>query len=94
MTTTTNDLTEVVEKCERLVTRLSATSGIAFKFGYIGNCDGRGYDDRGWYAFAAHPGRVGNADDRIGGYRTSELAELIPVLQGALEMAKVVRQAR
>jgi len=39
--------------------------------GYIGNVT-QGRDDRAWYFFASHPGRVGEAADRWGGTATQE----------------------
>jgi hypothetical protein len=49
-------------------------------FGYIGNCgvDRSGpFDDRSWYIFLPHPGRVGDYSDRVGGYRTRDLARML-----------------
>lgn len=45
--------------------------------GYIGNVYSDGRDDRSWYIFLAHPGRVGGWNDRIGGYPTEERFRLI-----------------
>jgi len=45
--------------------------GTDFSSGYIGNVE-RGRDDRAWYFFAPHPGRVGEAADRWGGCATQE----------------------
>lgn len=49
-------------------------------FGYIGNCgsdrSGR-FDDRSWYIFLPHPGRVGDYSDRLGGYRTQDLGRML-----------------
>lgn len=71
------------EQCRRLVEILADKTGIAWTFGYIGNC-GAGYDDRAWYAFAPHPGRVGTAADRIGGYSTDELESFRTFLRGTI----------
>jgi hypothetical protein len=78
----------------RLVKALGEATGIPFSFGYIGNCEGTPgtpafRDDRSWFAFAAHPGRVGTHSDSIGGYATDSLDQLVPVLQGALALARV-----
>ena len=53
-----------------------------FTSGYTGNC-GTGknaIDDRNWVIFRAHPGRVGTADDCIGGFSTQERYKLLPLL--------------
>src|SRR5262245_7773437 len=49
-------------------------------FGYLGNCGyGRGgwHDDRSWYIFLPHPGRTGTIHDRVGGFRTDDLALML-----------------
>jgi len=49
-------------------------------FGYIGNCgvDRSGpFDDRSWYVFLPHPGRVGTPRDNVGGYRTANLRVML-----------------
>lgn len=49
-------------------------------FGYIGNCgvDRSGhFDDRSWQIFLPHPGRIGTYDDRVGGYSTERLPEML-----------------
>lgn len=92
-TTTAPSLDKVTATCDRLVAALTETTGIEFKLGYIGNCDST-FDNRSWYAFAAHPGRVGTSDDSIGGVSTANLADLIPVLRGALQMARIAKAAR
>jgi hypothetical protein len=49
-------------------------------FGYIGNCgvDRSGpFDDRSWYVFLPHPGRVGGITDRVGGFRTADLPKML-----------------
>lgn len=86
------------EQCQRLTELLTKNTEIDWSFGYLGNSYGiegtMAYqDDRTWYAFAAHPGRVGTTRDRIGGFRTSDLGHLVPVLQGAVALA-IVQSAR
>jgi hypothetical protein len=79
-------------RIRRLVARLSEATGIAFTFGYLGDLSGipgtpAFRDSRTYYVFAAHPGRVGDAGDRIGG--VSDPADLVPLLRGALALATV-----
>lgn len=86
------------DACQRLTELLTKKTGISWTFGYLGNCSGipgtpAFKDDRRWYAFAAHPGRVGTALDSIGGYSTDRLEELATVLHGAVKLA-VVLEAR
>lgn len=49
-------------------------------FGYIGNCGvarwGK-FDDRRWYLFLPHPGRVGTPHDSVGGYSTESLGNMV-----------------
>lgn len=78
------------ENCERIVKRIAEVTGEAWTFGYIGNLTPQ-HDDRGWFAFRPHPGRVGTAADRIGGNGTDDLEALVPVLSGALRMAMMLR---
>lgn len=83
------------ETCQRLVKVLSSKTGIDWTFGYLGNCSGfegaPAYrDDRTWYAFAAHPGRVGTETDSIGGFSTARLEDLVLVLQGAIKLSVVL----
>jgi hypothetical protein len=77
------------ERCRLIVKQLVEATGIEFTFGYIGNLDAWGNDDRCWSAFAPHPGRVGNEGDRIGGYYTEDLDKLVPYLAGALRLARI-----
>lgn len=81
----------------RLVALLSEKTGIAFTFGYVGNTygipDTPAYrDDRIYYVFAPHPGRVGTSRDSIGG--VSDPADLIPILRGAVALAIVQNTSR
>lgn len=78
------------DQCRRIVNLIAEATGEEWTFGYIGNC-GPGYDDRSWSAFRPHPGRIGTASDRIGGYPTAELDKLAPILQGALQMARMLK---
>lgn len=49
-------------------------------FGYLGNVgtdrNGR-YDDRSWYVFLPHPGRVGTTNDSVGGFPTHRLPAML-----------------
>lgn len=83
------------DACQRLVASLSKKTGIAWTFGYLGNTYGLEgtpafQDDRSWFAFAAHPGRVGTALDCIGGFSTDRLGGLVGALQGAVALAVVL----
>lgn len=52
----------------------------SLSFGYIGNVgvDRSGpFDDRSWYVFLPHPGRVGTPADCVGGYRTANLPVML-----------------
>ena len=62
---------ELSAKIEALAAEL-----IGVTFGYLGNCDVcGGWDDRIWYVFLPHPGRVGTYSDRVEVGRTAQLAE-------------------
>jgi hypothetical protein len=74
-------------RLRRTTELLSEVTGITWTVGYIGNCDNR-RDDRSWFLFADHPGRVGTASDRIGGVDTANLNDLALMASGALRMAK------
>lgn len=74
------------ERCRRLVELIAEATGEEWTFGYIGNVDGA-HDDRSWFAFRPHPGRVGTSDDRIGGHSTEDLDGLVEVLT---DMARVL----
>lgn len=50
-------------------------------WGYIGNLE-RGNDDRSWFIFVPHPGRVGQAEDRIGGFTTENRHLLLQIAVG------------
>ena len=84
-------------RIRRLVARLSALTGIAFTYGYLGDVSGipgtPAYrDSRCYYVFAAHPGRVGTDGDRLGGVSNPE--DLVPILRGAVALAHVQATAR
>jgi hypothetical protein len=81
-------ITPLVEQLRAFVKDLAEVSGIDYTFGYIGNLDARFGDDRIWYVFAPHPGRVGTDKDRFGGVRTEQLAELIPLVRQKITQAK------
>lgn len=76
------------DACRSLVATLARVTKADWTFGYIGNC-GPGYDDRVWCAFRAHPGRVGTANDRIGGVSTDRLPALADMLRGAVARARI-----
>jgi hypothetical protein len=78
------------DTCAALVARIADATGDEWTFGYIGDVSRHG-DDRGWFAFRAHPGRVGTAADRIGGHGTADLDKLADVLRGALAMARMLK---
>lgn len=78
---------EVTDRIRRGTARLSELTGIEFRFGYLGNDYGNDTSQRRYYLFASHPGRVGTETDRIGGVADPE--DLLPLLRGALELAKV-----
>ena len=75
------------ERCQRLTERLAHATGEDWTFGYLGNLTAR-RDDRWWYAFRPHPGRVGRAHDNIGGVATSDLGRLAEMISGALQFAR------
>jgi hypothetical protein len=56
----TTAYTTLVAKVEALATELPGIT-----FGYIGNVERWG-DDRTWYVFLPHPGRVGDREDAVG----------------------------
>lgn len=62
-------------RAEEVVKTLDGVS-----LGYIGNVYSDGTDDRSWFIFLPHPGRIGEAEDRIGGFDTSDRAKLLPLL--------------
>jgi len=84
--------TDVDTRIRRCAARLSELTGIPFTYGYLGDVSGipgtpAFRDSRSYYLFAVHPGRVGDAGDRIGG--VSDPADLLPLLRGALALAAV-----
>lgn len=54
---------------------MKATLPEGWSYGYIGNVDHK-TDDRAWFIFAPHPGRVGTPKDRIGGFSTEDRHKL------------------
>ena len=76
----------VVKSLELLVDVLKAEfPGISF--GYIGNVDRWG-DDRSWYVFLPHPGRVGTMLDRVGGYSTDRLPDMLAGWDGIVAIVR------
>jgi hypothetical protein len=92
MATATTTRTTTAPRCERLVQMIAEVTGEGWTFGYIGNVSHE-RDDRAWYAFRPHPGRVGTHADRIGGQSTADLAELADMVAGALAMARMTQAA-
>lgn len=89
--------TTVQDRITRCAAKLSELTGIPFTYGYLGDVSGMpgtpAYrDSRSYFVFAAHPGRVGTEQDRIGG--VADPAELLPLLRGALALAAVQRKPR
>lgn len=71
--------------------------------GYIGNCsvasDVRvsAHDDRSWYIFLPHPGRVGTREDSLGGFPTEDrgkLAGIARILAVGVELERKATIAR
>lgn len=80
----------LVLRVQRLLDQLNEVIGGGATFGYLGNC-GSGVDDRSWYVFLPHPGRVGTHEDRLGGFGTGDVdgvESTVRQLHGALVMAK------
>lgn len=90
----------VHEQIERMVTQMNKALGLdpadysrRVSFGYIGNVDPSGSnDDRAWYVFLPHPGRVGTDADCLGsGHRTDDYAGAVrtaAMVSGALRFAR------
>ena len=97
---TTTDYDRRIACIEKLVLKLNEALGLdpadysnRVSFGYIGNC-GPNYDDRSWYVFLPHPGRVGQPADRMGGFATGDAAgaaTLHAQLSGAVTIARFVK---
>lgn len=64
-------------------------------FGYIGNCDANGARDyREWFVFLPHPNRVGQSDDRLGGFPTGDLDGIVAVRRSLKALAQGIKLAR
>jgi hypothetical protein len=64
-------------------------------FGYIGNCDFNGANDyRRWYVFLPHPGRVGEENDRLGGFSTGSAEGVFALRKSLTALMTGVRLAR
>jgi hypothetical protein len=69
----------IVGHIQKIVSELNAELGLPANpmdganvtFGYIGNLE-YGRDDRLWFVFLPHAGRVGLETDRIGGFATGD----------------------
>lgn len=89
-------LATILRRAERISELLTERTGVEFTFGYIGNVNSyqpgtHAYrDDRLWYFFAAHPGRIGDHRDHIGGYHTADLEELLTEARGVLQMLTIL----
>lgn len=86
-------IAQTIARLEGQAALLTERTGIQWTIGYIGNVTGAN-DDRAWYAFADHPGRIGTSDDRIGGVTTDELPMLTTILHGALTLARIQNTRR
>lgn len=75
------------DRCQRYVRLLNKYTDLKWTFGYLGNDYGTDTSERRYYVFASHPGRVGTYRDRIGDVKKP--VDLIPMLQGAVELAIV-----
>ncbi len=65
------DYKEVARRAEILKALFPGLS-----FGYLGNIE-TSFDDRSFYFFFPHPGRVGTYEDRVGGYSFSQLGDML-----------------
>lgn len=86
----------VIDSIKRIMIKLNEVIGAGATFGYIGNLDERFGDDRSWYVFLPHPGRVGTTEDRFGGFSTGDIEgarRTLTELSGALTMARYLRQS-
>lgn len=101
MNTTTTNATlgsyeQAVALIEILVRNLNETlPGGGVTFGYLGNCDINGRNDRrSWMIFLPHPDRVGTHGDRIGSFATNDADgawRTVNQARGALAMAKYLQ---
>jgi hypothetical protein len=60
--------------------------------GYIGNTYADGTDDRSWFIFLPHPGRVGTAKDRIGGVSTANRFSLVQLMLAMIKGAELTKE--
>lgn len=80
----------------------TAWDAIRVTVGYVGNCamtqDADGfpaYDDRRWYVFLPHPGRVGTDEDRLTwGWATRDADGWQRAIDTATAATRVARLAR
>jgi len=63
-------------------------------FGYVGNWNPGGRDDRLWSIFLPHPGRVGTSEDGIGSFRTDDLEGAVRARRELAAFVKGLRFAR
>lgn len=80
---------------ERFQRQMKACLPEGWSFGYIGNVYfGPMKDDRCWYIFVPHPGRVGTSEDRIGGFATADRFKLAQIAAGIAFGLKMAREGR
>lgn len=83
----------VIDAINRVMNELNKMINGDATFGYIGNLS-QFRDDRAWYVFLPHPGRVGTAEDRLGGFSTGDIngaRHTLTALSGALTMTRYLR---
>jgi hypothetical protein len=84
----TDPYASLIDRIRRVVDAINTDLGLdgadqRVTFGYIGNC-GPGFDDRSWSVFLPHSGRHGTDDDRIGRFRTGDLAGALAALNALI----------
>ena len=62
-------------------------------FGYIGDLDRFG-DTRTWMVFLPHPGRVGNAENQVGGFATGNLEGIVRTRRELRALVKGIKLAQ
>lgn len=82
------------EEIEELNRELGLTEH-KITFGYIGNgkLTPKGWDlsDCQWFVFLPHPGRVGRAEHRLGGFETGSLEGIVATRRALKTFAQGVR---
>ena len=106
MTTNTRTLAQIAyarqeailnEEIEALNKELGLTEH-KITFGYIGNetFGPKGWDLSNvlWMIFLPHPGRVGNSDDSLGGFKTGSLEGIVAARRALKDFARGAAFAR